>query len=210
MNDDDPHTSWETRYGAAPVWSGKVNEPLRAWGEGHPPGNGDHALDLACGEGGDALWLAQQGWQVTGVDFASAAITRAAESASERGLTVTWITADLTTWAPNAPFRLVSLSFFHEHRDVRHAVWRVAADAVAESGTLLITAHAPDADPTAPGPSADTRFDLSEIVHCIGEGWAVTYREVRRRAIGRHAGHTVTDMVVELSRLAAPISTEFR
>jgi len=96
------------------------------------------------------------------------------------------------------------LSLFHESRETRHAVWRVAASAVAEGGTLLITAHAPDADPAAPGPPAHRRFDLDELVDCIGEGWTVNYREVRREAVGHHAGHVVTDMVAEFRRDTAP------
>jgi SAM-dependent methyltransferase len=204
VTDTEPRATWEARYGAAPVWSGRVNESIRAWGEAHRAHEGDNALDLACGEGGDALWLAQEGWRVTGVDFASAAISRAAQAAADKGLTVTRLTADLANWSPDAAYRLVSLSFFHESREIRHSVWRVAASAVAEGGTLLITAHAPDADPTAPGPPAHRRFDLDELVDCIGEGWTLHYREVRREAVGHHAGHVVTDMVAEFCRGASP------
>lgn len=204
MSDMEPRETWEARYGEAPVWSGRVNESVKAWGEAHRPHAGDNALDLACGEGGDALWLAQEGWRVTGVDFASAAIARASRAATERGLAVSWFTADLATWSPDAAYRLVTLSFFHEAMQTRHAVWRVAASAVAAGGTLLITAHAPDEDPTAPGPPAHRRFELNELVDCIGEGWSLDYREVRREAVGHHAGHVVTDMVAEFRRAPLP------
>jgi SAM-dependent methyltransferase len=204
VSDTEPRATWEARYGAAPVWSGRVNESIRAWGEAHRPHEGDNALDLACGEGGDALWLAQEGWLVTGVDLASAAISRASQAAADRGLTVTWLTADLATWSPVGAYRLVCLSFFHESSETRHAVWRVAASAVAEGGTLLITAHAPDADPEAPGPPAHRRFDLDELVDYLGEGWTLNYREVRREAVGHHAGHLVSDMVAEFRRAASP------
>lgn len=210
MSETDPRAMWEARYGEAPVWTGKVNDSLRVWGETHRPGKGDTALDLACGEGGDALWLAQAGWRVTGVDFASAAIARATEASAEAGHTVTWITADLATWTPDHLYRFVSLSFFHESREVRQAVWSVAASAVAEGGTLLITAHALDPDPRAPGPPAHRRFDLGELVNHMGEGWTLTYREVRREGGGRHAGHVVTDMIAEFSREAAPRSAHAR
>jgi len=200
----EPREIWEARYGEAAVWSGRVNESVKSWGEAHRPRAGDSALDLACGEGGDALWLAQEGWRVTGVDFASAAIARASQAAADRELTITWFTADLATWSPDAAYALVTLSFFHESSEIRHAVWNVAASAVAEGGTLLITAHAPDADPTAPGPPAHRRFALEELVECIGEGWSLDYREVRREAVGHHARHVVTDMVAEFRRGSMP------
>ena len=203
MSDMGPRADWDARYGAAPVWSGRVNDSLRVWGETHGPQKGDCALDLACGEGGDALWLAQEGWNVTGVDFVATAITRAANFAAERGLAVAWITADLATWTPPHLYRLVSLSFFHEPHDVRHKAWNVAASAVTEGGTLLITGHAPDEDPDAPGPAAHTRFGLPEVLEYLGEGWTPNYREVRREATGHHAGRTMTDLVVELTRLDA-------
>ncbi len=73
--------AWEERYGGdGHVWSGRVNPQLVAEAADLPPGR---ALDVGCGEGGDSVWLAQQGWRVTGVDFADAALTRTA--ASRRG-----------------------------------------------------------------------------------------------------------------------------
>ncbi|NTV40191.1 MAG: class I SAM-dependent methyltransferase [Demequinaceae bacterium] len=200
MSGEESRATWETRYGAAPVWSGKVNDAVRLWGEQHRPEVGDSALDLACGEGGDALWLASKGWEVTGVDFAKNALDRASLAAQEAGLSAHWIRADLAAWEPDAAYRLVTLSFFHEAQAVRHAVWRVAALAVGQGGTLLITAHAPDPSPDAPGPPSHTRFPLSELVTVIGEDWALGYREVRREGIGRHAGHIVTDAVAEFTR----------
>ena len=200
MSADDSRSMWEERYGSAPVWSGRVNESVRAWSEEHPPTRGDKALDLACGEGGDALWLARSGWRVTGVDFASAAIARASHQAVAEGLEITWITVDLTTWSPDDAYRLVTLSFFHESPEIRRAVWSVAASAVAADGTLLITAHAPDADPHAPGPPAHRRFHIGELTDHLGPAWNLDYREVRRQATGHHAGHVVTDMVAELRR----------
>jgi len=210
MSETESRATWEARYGAAPVWSGKVNDSVRIWAKEHRPRRGDTALDLACGEGGDALWLAQDGWLVTGVDFAASAIARATEAAAERGLSVNWITADLATWSPDATYRLVSLSFFHESLEVRRAVWDVAASAVAEGGTLLISAHAPDDDPTAPGPPAHMRFELDDLVESIGEGWTLNSREVRRNATGYHAWQTPTDMVAEFSRKAATDAADAR
>ena len=206
MTTSEKRALWEARYGAAPVWSGRVNEPLRAWSEAHPPSTGSRALDLACGEGGDALWLASQGWNVTGVDFAAAAIARALAVAANQGLEVEWIAADVTAWEPPSEFALVTLSFFHEALEVRRAAWTVAASALAEGGTLLITGHAPDPRDGAPGPPPESRFTPEEVAEHLGDGWHHVYRELRREATGSHAGHSVTDFSMELTRAAPPVT----
>lgn len=203
MTDAGQHAAWEERYGAAPVWSGKVNDAVRAWCEALPDAARGAALDLACGEGGDALWLAAEGWSVTGVDFAATAIARARAAAAERRLEVEFIAADLTAWVPTTTFDLVNLSFFHESHETRLAVWRVAASAVAAGGTLLVTAHAPDPDPAAPGPPPHTRFELGELVDAMGAGWSLETRTVRREGLGRHAGHIVTDLIAAFTLTAA-------
>ncbi len=203
MSEPGSHQRWEARYETAPLWSGKVNSSLRDWATTHRPRQGDRALDLACGEGGDAIWLAHEGWGVTGVDFSEAAITRAKGAASAQGLEVTWLVAELGTWTPPSSFELVLLSFFHEASDVRHAAWKTAGRAVAQGGTLLITGHAADPNPDAPGPAAHTRFELAEVLDVMGDGWVHTYQELHREATGRHAGHILTDVVVELSRVDA-------
>jgi len=206
MTNTEKRAQWEARYGAAPVWSGRVNEPLRTWSEAHPPSAGSRALDLACGEGGDALWLASQGWSVTGVDFAAPAIARALAAGTYQGLVVEWIAADVTAWEPPSGFALVSLSYFHEARETRRAAWTVAASAVDAEGTLLITGHAPDPSDGAPGPPPESRFSPDEIADHLGDGWSHVYREIRREATGRHAGHMVTDFSMEFTRGTPPIT----
>ena len=74
--------AWEERYSGDRVWSGRVNVQLEAEAADLTPGR---ALDVGCGEGGDALWLAAHGWQVTALDFADAALDRAAEHAADAG-----------------------------------------------------------------------------------------------------------------------------
>lgn len=199
MSETAPRDRWEARYGTAQVWSGHVNEALRIWSESHVPGAGGTALDLACGEGGDAIWLAEAGWKVTGVDFASSAIARAEQAAIARGLVISWVTADLRAWVPDAAYDFVALSFFHESAEVRNEVWRVAASAVKEGGTLLVTAHAPDAHPAAPGPAPDRRFEIDQLVEFLGRGWDLHYRESSRSAGARHGDHVVTDMIAQFT-----------
>ena len=79
-----PTEYWEQRYsGSGRVWSGKVNETMASIVAELTPGA---AIDLGCGEGGDVLWLAEQGWRVTAVDISPTALTRGAQAAAERGV----------------------------------------------------------------------------------------------------------------------------
>lgn len=199
MTDPESRRKWEERYGEAEVWSGRVNAHVEQWVHDHPTACDVTAIDLACGEGGDALWLANEGWSVTGVDFAAAAIARAQAEASHRGVHVTWVVADLTDWSAPQRADLVTLSFLHEPRPIREAVWATARDAVADGGTLLITGHAPDVE-SAPGPPPETRFTANDVVKFLGDPWRIEVREQRRGGKGRHAGHVVTDLIVAAQR----------
>lgn len=135
--------SWEERYRAAPaLWSGRANPQLVAEAAGLSPGR---ALDAGSGEGGDALWLAARGWQVTAVDFSTVALGRAAEEAERQGVEVDRVHADLTRWAPPAgAFDLVTAQYVHlPGHDLATALARLAA-AVAPGGSLLVVGHLAD------------------------------------------------------------------
>ena len=108
MSGTESRAGWEERYGASAVWTGKVNAHLPQWLKNHPQAPTGTAIDLGCGEGADAMWLASHGWRVTGVDFARAAIDRASAEARIRGLDVTWEVADLTQWEATRPADLAS------------------------------------------------------------------------------------------------------
>lgn len=130
---------WENRYREnGRSWSGKVNAALEREVTGVAPGT---ALDLGSGEGGDALWLAHQGWRVTAVDIArtALAIGAAAQRPEDH---ITWVAADLADWEPPGPFDLVTSCFLHSFVELpREAILRRAATAVAPGGTLLIVGH---------------------------------------------------------------------
>ena len=104
------------------------------------------ALDLGCGEGGDSIWLAQHGWQVTGVDIATTAIARAEDLAMRRGIPggrVDLVVADLASWRPSEAYDLVSACFLQSPLDFpRTDVLRRAADRGDAEGHLLIVGHA--------------------------------------------------------------------
>jgi SAM-dependent methyltransferase len=132
--------AWDERYASSPlVWSTGPNRFLEEETADLAPGR---ALDVACGEGRNAIWLASRGWRAVGVDFSSVAIDKARAIAAERGVDVEWVVADVTTWTPDAQaFDLVVVMYLQLPGDERATAYRRAADAVAPGGTLLVVAH---------------------------------------------------------------------
>ncbi len=93
-------SQWNERYATAEyVWKADPNDFLVAETDGLAPGR---ALDLACGEGRNAVWLAEQGWTATGVDFSDAGLDKGRRLAADRGVEATWVCADATAWDPPA------------------------------------------------------------------------------------------------------------
>lgn len=135
--------AWDERYDAAElVWSAGPNQFLvaeMAEMAGVRPGR---ALDLACGEGRNAIWLAERGWSVTAVDFSTVALARAAELAAERRVTVDWVTADLGKYSPQpGRYDLVLIAYVHLPPEASTELFRGAAAAVAPGGTLVAVGH---------------------------------------------------------------------
>jgi SAM-dependent methyltransferase len=155
---------WEQHYTSKTrVWSGRVNARLAEVAAELPPGR---ALDLGCGEGADALWLAERGWQVVGVDVSDTALARAAADAEARGLSARtdFQRHDLSDSFPDGTFDLVSAQFLHSTvRLDRVGVLRRAADAVAVGGLLLIVDHG-SAPPWAWKMGHDHEFPSAEEV----------------------------------------------
>jgi thioredoxin reductase/protein-L-isoaspartate O-methyltransferase len=133
---------WDERYRAADqLWSGNPNPHLVTTVAGMPTGD---ALDVGAGEGADAVWLASQGWKVTGVDVSGVALGKAAAHAREAGVEVTWERVDVRQWdPPRGRYDLVSAQFMHFPRPVLEDVHRRLAAAVRQGGTLLIVGHHP-------------------------------------------------------------------
>ena len=131
---------WDARYRAAElVWSAEPNQFVVAELEHLAPGR---ALDLACGEGRNAIWLAEQGWTVTGVDFSEVALEKARRIAATRNVTIQWDLADVTEYSPPAEqFGLVIVMYLHLPAAQRRVVFERAAAAVAPGGTLLVVGH---------------------------------------------------------------------
>jgi SAM-dependent methyltransferase len=133
---------YDELYRSAPaVWSGRPNRQLVVEASALPPGT---ALDAGCGEGADALWLAERGWRVTAVDYSTVALDRATAGARARGLDdrIAWVHADLDAWTPpEGGFDLVTAHYVHSHGADRPALFGRLAAAVAPGGTLLVVGH---------------------------------------------------------------------
>ena len=133
-------SSWDERYRTEElVWKAEPNRFLVAEVGSLRPGR---ALDLACGEGRNALWLAERGWEVVGVDFSAVGLDKARSLAASRGLRVELVEADLREWdPPEASFDLVVLIYLHLPAADRRQVLAAASRALAPGGTLLVVGH---------------------------------------------------------------------
>jgi 2-polyprenyl-3-methyl-5-hydroxy-6-metoxy-1,4-benzoquinol methylase len=137
-------TSWDERYsGEEKVWSGNPNPQLVAEVAELTPGT---ALDVGCGEGGDVIWLARQGWRVTGADFSANGLARAARHSEEAGVAdrTDWWQVDARTFAADGrSYDLVTTHFLHLPDGGMVEATTQLSEAVAPGGHLLIVGHAP-------------------------------------------------------------------
>ncbi|MFC8242137.1 class I SAM-dependent methyltransferase [Streptomyces chartreusis] len=134
--------SWDERYrGSELVWKAEPNRFVAEELAGLEPSG--RAGDLAAGEGRNAVWLAERGWDVDAVDFSAVALEKAARLAAERGVRLRTVRADLTLWAaPEATYDLVLITYLHlPWSDMAQVLPRAAA-AVRSGGTLLLVGHA--------------------------------------------------------------------
>jgi SAM-dependent methyltransferase len=132
--------AWNQRYHASDlVWSAGPNQFVEAELAGLPPGR---AVDLACGEGRNAIWLARHGWRVTAVDFARAGLDKGRELAA--GLDIKWVCADATTWRPGQDgpaYDLALVAYLQVAAPERRAAVRNAYGCLRAGGTFLLVAH---------------------------------------------------------------------
>lgn len=171
---DEHRAHWEERYSGDSPWSGKPNGPMVDELAGVDAA-GRTALDLGCGAGADTVWLAQQGWRVTGVDIADAALQHArhAVDAAGVGAAVTLTRSDLDTWEPEQAWDLVVASFLHSQLvPDRNPLLERVLGWVAPGGSLLLLSHL-----RPPAWREDHHFglpSLQEVVDfCTRPGWTV-------------------------------------
>lgn len=131
---------WNARYDTEDlVWSAEPNQFLVSEVGDLAPAT---VVDLACGEGRNAIWLAEQGWHATGVDFSRTALDKGRQIAQRRGVTVEWIEADVSTWTPPEHGYDLVIAFYMQLKDPeRSAAIGAATRAVRKGGTFLFVAH---------------------------------------------------------------------
>ena len=200
---------WDARYGSDQMWSGNPNGTLVDEVRGLPPGR---ALDVGAGEGGDAVWLAEQGWHVTASDISQRALDRVAAEAERRGLHIARLHADANARRPFEPraFDLVSAQYASIPRTPDARAVRNLLGAVAPGGTLLVVSH--DLEPMrAPidtgahsrafDPDAYVRIDDVAAALADSSEWEIEAHDTRPRPPGAaSASHHVDDVVLRARR----------
>lgn len=196
---------WDERYQEKErVFSGNANGVLADEVAGMEPGQ---ALDLGCGEGADAIWLARRGWQVTALDISQVAVERAREVATaeapELAERIAWVRADLAASSPPADaFDLVSAQYLPLKRAYGDAQVRSVLASVAVGGALLFVGHDPRDVPEDHGFDPADYFLAEDIKESLGEEWRIETDELRKRADpGPPGAHHVHDVVLRARRL---------
>ena len=194
---------WNRRYAEADlVWSVEPNQFLVAEVAGMAPGSG---LDIACGEGRNALWLAFRGWRMIGVDFSSVAIDKAEAIAHRRGLDVTWEVADARAWRSPVSVDLAIIFYLHmPWADMERAIANTAA-AVEPGGTFLMVGHDLENLTRGHGGPQSERvlYTAEQVAGCL-DGFEILRAEKVERTVAdkghRHLGAVAIDNLVRAVR----------
>jgi thioredoxin reductase len=199
---------WDHRYGDVSMWSGNPNGTLVEEIRGIAPGR---ALDVGAGEGGDALWLAEQGWDVTASDISRRALDRVDAEATRRGVRVECQHVDANAPDPfeASAYDLVSAQYASIPRTSDGRGVRNLLNAVAPGGTLLVVSHDLEPMRTPIDTAAHSRaFDpdayvrVDDIVAAISDSlaWHIDVHEMRPRPAGAASAHHVDDVVLRARR----------
>lgn len=183
--------SWNARYrDTGLVWSAGPNRFVEEICSDLPAGR---AIDLAAGEGRNAVWLAELGWMVTAVDFSDVAIGKARRIAEHRGVRIETEAVDLTCYVPAvASYDLVLIAYLQLEDAELTPILRRAADAVAPGGTFLLVNHdRQNLDRGHGGPQRAEVLTTSEQVVAALAGLVVERAEVVQRPVEIEDGTAV-------------------
>ena len=192
---------WDERYGTEElIWKAEPNRFLVEELDALAPGR---ALEVACGEGRNAVWLASKGWRVTGADFSRAGLAKAQRLATGRGVEVTWVEADVVEWRPpTASFDLVVVMYLHLPAEQRRQALAHATAALAPGGVLLVVGHDTSNLLKGTGGPQDPAvlFTPEEIVEDLS-GLQIEREEQVKRTVVTDAGEaTAIDALVRAVR----------
>ncbi len=200
---------WDHRYGGdTNMWSGNPNGTLVHEVGDIAPGR---ALDVGAGEGGDAVWLAEQGWKVTATDISAHALERVAAEAGRRGLSIDCLHRDAneSDAFDAGAFDLVSMQYGAIHRTPDRRALHNLFGAVAPGGTLLVVGHDPapmrapiavDTQTRMFDPDAYLGIDEIGAALAADPDWDVEVHETRPRPPGAISTHHVDDVVLRARR----------
>jgi SAM-dependent methyltransferase len=194
---------WNQRYRQRDfVWSVEPNRFLVAEVEGLTSGR---ALDLAAGEGRNAVWLAVRGWSVTAVDWSEVGLEKGRLLAEHQAVSVEWVLADLQEWEPpERAFDLVIIFYLQPPAEVRTRVWRKAAAAVATGGRLIVIGHdVANLTEGWGGPShRGFLYTAEEVAGVVGDELEMVRAERVLRPVETDEGrqHAVDNIVVAVRR----------
>lgn len=147
------------------------------------------ALDLGCGSGGNAVWLAERGWKVTAVDFSEVAIEKARMRAAERGVEVEFAVSDVTTYQPRGPYDLITSFYIQLWPKQRAEMLAIAVESLAPGGTLLFVSH----DKSSP-PTDWTEEDLASLTTPEEVVSEISGLEIERAEVVEEDGAHMADM----------------
>jgi SAM-dependent methyltransferase len=195
---------WDTRYTerGGPRWSGRPNGRLVAEAAGLTPGR---ALDVGCGEGADAIWLASQGWTVTAIDVSEVALGRARQAAALAGATVEWVCGDALR-APFAAcsFDLVSIQYPALPKAAGEAAIQALLATVRRGGLLLAVYHdltdGHREHMTARGTDPADYIDAGDLRQLLSDGFTVELDVVEPRLDPPPDSPHVADVVLRARR----------
>jgi SAM-dependent methyltransferase len=193
--------AWDARYRESElVWSAGPNQFVEAEVAGLTPGR---AVDLAAGEGRNAIWLAHQGWRVTAVDFSQAGLDKGRALAGD--LPVEWVCADATTWSGDGDYDLCVIAYLQLVAEQRRAAVRHGFAALRPGGTFLLVAHDTTnlTEGTGGPQSAEVLMTAEEVLGDLdGERFEVERAERVTREVAKPDGSTLTayDALVRVVR----------
>lgn len=181
---------WDRRYTDTPwIWSGEPNAWVVRELSELPAGR---ALDLAAGEGRNAVWLARRGWQVDAVDFSAVALKRADDLARSHEVALKTQVADLTRFTPEPEaYDLVLLAYLHLEPEAMGGVLRKAAAAARPGGTLLLIGHDVSNLTHGVGGPQDPRVltSVDKVTSAWGDTTDIVSAEVVRREVATESGN---------------------